>query len=161
MEERDGNRQVLQYYVAKQDTLLTRISGACNVNVNTLHLGMLVEALENMKDGMLRIRVIDTVAASEMWRGTEWRCHRYDLVPVSRKIWQCLLAVESLQRRVELARDEILCEQLRNFPTNGKVWYCPDPLDKRVRELALVRYIGPVVQLGSGHYFGLELLVNR
>jgi len=162
MEDRDNNRerQVLQYYVAKQDTVLTRISGVCNVNVNTLRLGMLVEALEDLKDSMLRIRVIDTVGGSKMWCGTEWRCHKYDLMPISQKIWQCLLAVQSPQERVELAKDEILCERLKSISVNDKVWHCPDPLNKRVREIAFVRYIGPVTPLGLGHYFGLELLVN-
>lgn len=159
MEDRDSNRerQVLQHYVAKQDTVLTRISGACNVNVNTLCLGMLVESLEELKESMLRIRVVD---GSKMWCGTEWRCHRYDLLPVSQKVWQCLLAVQSLQERVELAKDEGLCERLRNVSINDKVWYCTDPLNKRVREVAFVRYIGSVTQLGLGYYFGLELLVN-
>ncbi|EZA58756.1 Ubiquitin carboxyl-terminal hydrolase CYLD [Ooceraea biroi] len=162
MEDRDSNqeRQVLQYYVAKQDTVLTRITGASNTNVNTLHLGMLVEALEDIKDGMLKIRVIDPVGGAK-WCGTEWRCHRYDLVPVSQKIWQCLLAVQSPQERVELAKDEVLCERLRNISMNDKVWCCSDPLNKRVREIAFVRYIGPVTQLGLGHYFGLELLENQ
>lgn len=157
-----GNRErrVLQYYVAKQDTVLSRIFGACDVNVNKLRLGMLVEALEDLKDSVLRIRVTDTGAGSKTWCGTEWRCHKYDLIPVSCRIWQYLLAVQSPQERVRLASDETLCEQIRCISVNNTVWYCCDSNRHANSELALVRYIGPVPQIGLGYYFGLELLVN-
>lgn len=154
----DGGKERRQYYIAKQDTVLLRLLGTCDVNVNQLRLGTLVEALEDLKDNSLKIRVIDT-AGSKTWCGTEWRCHKYDLILVSHKIWQYLLAVQSPQERVHLASNEALCEQIRSISVKDKVWYCCDP-NKHSKELAFVRYIGPVTELGLGHYFGLELLVN-
>lgn len=151
-------RRLLQYYVAKQDTVLSRLFGACDVNVNKLRLGMLVEALEDLKDGLLKIRVTET-AGSQTWCGTEWRCHKYDLILVSHKIWQYLLAVQSPQERVQLASNEALCEQIRAISVKDKVWYYRDP-NKHSKELVFVRYIGSVPELGPGNYFGLELLVN-
>ncbi|XP_028046618.1 ubiquitin carboxyl-terminal hydrolase CYLD isoform X2 [Monomorium pharaonis] len=41
------------------------------------------------------------------------------------------------------------------------IWYCSDPANRRAKELAFVRYIGPVPQLGLGHYFGLELVESQ
>lgn len=161
MEDSSKERRVLQHYVAKQDTVLIRIFGACDVNVNKLRLGMLVEALEDLKESVLRVRVTDTVGGSKTWCGTEWRCHKYDLIPVSQKVWQYLLAVQSPQERIRLANDSALCEQMRNVSVNDVVWYCSDPANRRAKELAFVRYIGPVLQLGSGHYFGLELVGNQ
>ncbi|XP_025153799.1 ubiquitin carboxyl-terminal hydrolase CYLD isoform X2 [Harpegnathos saltator] len=120
---------------------------------------MLVEALEDLKDSSLKIRVID-IAGSKTWCGTEWRCHKYDLIPVSHKIWQYLLAVQSPQERVQLASDETLCEQIRSISVKDKVWYCCDP-NKHSKEVAFVKYIGPVPELGLGHYFGLELLESQ
>ncbi|XP_071572390.1 ubiquitin carboxyl-terminal hydrolase CYLD isoform X2 [Temnothorax nylanderi] len=146
MEDSSKERRVLQHYVAKQDTL---------------RLGMLVEALEDLKESVLRVRVTDTVGGSKTWCGTEWRCHKYDLIPVSPKVWQYLLAVQSPQERVRLANDEALCEQMRNVSVNDVVWHCSDPANRRARELAFVRYIGPVPQLGLGHYFGLELVESQ
>ena len=160
MEDNSKERRVLQHYVAKQDTVLIRIFGACDVNVNKLRLGMLVEALEDLRESVLRIRVTDTVGGSKTWCGTEWRCHKYDLIPVSPKIWQYLFAVQSPQERIRLANDEVLCEQIKTISLNDVAWYCSDPANRRARELAFVRYIGPVPQLGLGHYFGLELVVN-
>lgn len=151
-------RRFPQYYVAKQDTVLSRIFGTCDVNVNQLRLGMLVEALEDLRDSLLKIRVTDT-SGSKTWCGTEWRCHKYDLIPVSFKIWQYLLAVQSPQERVQLASNEVLCEQIRSISVKDKVWYYYNP-NKPNKELAFVRYTGPVPELGAGHYFGLELLVN-
>ncbi|XP_077277307.1 ubiquitin carboxyl-terminal hydrolase CYLD isoform X2 [Temnothorax americanus] len=146
MEDSSKERRVLQHYVAKQDTL---------------RLGMLVEALEDLKESVLRVRVTDTVGGSKTWRGTEWRCHKYDLIPVSPKVWQYLLAVQSPQERVRLANDEALCERMRNVSVNDVVWHCSDPANRRARELAFVRYIGPVPKLGLGHYFGLELVESQ
>ncbi|XP_011867998.1 PREDICTED: ubiquitin carboxyl-terminal hydrolase CYLD isoform X1 [Vollenhovia emeryi] len=162
MEDSSKERRVLQHYVAKQDTVLIRIKGACDVNVNQLRLGMLVEALEDLKTSVLRVRVTDTVDGSKSWCGTEWRCHTYDLIPVSPQVWQCLLAVQSPQERVRLANDGPLCEQLRNVSVNDAIWYCADPANRpRARDLAFVRYVGHVPQLGLGHYFGLELVGSQ
>ncbi|XP_020282913.1 ubiquitin carboxyl-terminal hydrolase CYLD isoform X2 [Pseudomyrmex gracilis] len=160
MEDNNKERRALQYYVAKQDTVLVRLFGTCDVNVNDLRLGMLVEALDDSKDSVLRVRVTD-IGGSKSWYGTEWRCHKYDLIQVSQKIWHYLLAVQSPQERVRLANDKSLCERLRNISVNDKVWYCPDSSNKRARELAVVRYIGLVPQLGLGHYIGLELLESQ
>ncbi|KAL0104750.1 hypothetical protein PUN28_016403 [Cardiocondyla obscurior] len=119
---------------------------------------MLVEALEDLKESVLRVRVTDTVGGCKTWCGTEWRCHKYDLIPVSQKVWQYLLAVQSPQERIRLVNDVTLYEQIQNISVNDLVWYHSGPANKRIKELAFVRYIGPVQQLGPGHYFGLELL---
>ncbi|CAL1679252.1 unnamed protein product [Lasius platythorax] len=163
MEDRDGSKEhrVLQHYIAKQDTVLIRIYGACVVNVNELRVGMLVEALEDLKESVLKVRVIDTIGGSKIWCGTEWRCHKYDLIPVSPKIWQYLLTVQSPQERIRIANDEALCERIRNISVNDRVLYCSDSSNRRAKEIALVRYIGSVKQLGLGHYFGLELLESQ
>ncbi|XP_029178751.1 ubiquitin carboxyl-terminal hydrolase CYLD isoform X1 [Nylanderia fulva] len=161
MEDRDPNKEYLQHYIAKQDTVLIRLYGACPVNVNELRVGMLVEALEDLKESRLKVRVIDPIDGSKIWCGTEWRCHKYDLIPVSHKIWQYLLTVQSPQERIRIANDEALCERIRSISVNDRVWYCSDSSNRRAKELALVRYIGPVKQLGLGHYFGLELLESQ
>ncbi|KAM0733366.1 Ubiquitin carboxyl-terminal hydrolase CYLD [Formica fusca] len=162
MEDRDSKEhRVLQHYIAKQDTVLIRLFGACIVNVNELRVGMLVEALEDLKESVLKVRVIDTIGGSKIWCGTEWRCHKYDLIPVSQKIWQYLLTVQSPQERIRIANDEALCERIRNISVHDTVCYCSDSSNRRAKEIALVRYIGPVKQLGLGHYFGLELLESQ
>ncbi|KAG7207483.1 hypothetical protein KM043_009115 [Ampulex compressa] len=158
---KEGNeeRPVLQHYVAKQNAILICLSGKCQVNINTLCLGMLIEALGNLKDGTLRVRVKD-IAGSEIWQGTEWRCHRFDLIAVSPEVWRFLLAVSIPQERVRLASDKQLCEDVKNLSVNDTVWYCPDH-SRHTKELAIVKYIGPVSQLGQGYYFGLDLLENQ
>ncbi|XP_026668806.1 ubiquitin carboxyl-terminal hydrolase CYLD isoform X2 [Ceratina calcarata] len=159
MEKRNSNkddRQVIQYFVAKQDTILSRISGECEKNVNTLHLGMLVEAIEDLGGSALRVRVVDT-AGSEIWRGTEWRCHRFDLIPVTSEVWKFLPAVSIPQERVRLATYKHLSEELMKLQINDTVWYCSD--SKKCNNcLAAIKYIGPVPQLGQGYYFGIDLL---
>lgn len=153
------DRQVFQYFVAKQNTILMRISGECDKNVNTLRLGMLVEAIEDLGDSALKVRVIDTTG-SEIWRDTEWRCHRFDLISVSSEVWKFLPAVSVPQERVRLANYKHLCEELMSLAINDTVWYCADPLGC-TKFLAIIKYIGPVPQLGQGYYFGLDLLENQ
>ncbi|XP_076168390.1 ubiquitin carboxyl-terminal hydrolase CYLD isoform X1 [Ptiloglossa arizonensis] len=163
MEKRNAgskeDRQLLLYYVAKQNTILTRISGECDKNVNTLRLGMLVEALEDLGDSALRVRVNDTTG-SEVWRGTEWRCHRFDLIPVSSDVWKFLPAVSVPQERVRLANHKLLCKELISLKIDHTVWYCPDPQGYS-KYLAIIKYIGPVPQLSQGYYFGLDLLEGQ
>ena len=153
------DRQVPQYYVAKQNTILMRISGECEQNISTLRLGMLVEAVEELVDSALRIRVIDTTG-SEIWHGTEWRCHRLDLISVSSEVWKFLPAVSVPQERVRLANHKHLCEELMNLVINDTIWYCPNP-QGCTKYLAIIKYIGPVSELGQGYYFGIDLLEGQ
>lgn len=161
MEKRNSNnkedRQISQYFVAKQNTILMRMSSECDKNVNTLRLGMLVEAVEDLGDSALKVRVIDTTG-SEIWRGTEWRCHKFDLISVTPEVWKFLPAVSVPQERVRLANYKHLCEELMSLEINDTVWYCADP-SGCTKFLAIIKYIGPVPQLGQGYYFGLDLLV--
>ncbi|XP_076671657.1 ubiquitin carboxyl-terminal hydrolase CYLD isoform X1 [Andrena cerasifolii] len=163
MEKRNASgkedRQVLQHFVAKGNTILMRISGECDKNVNTLRLGMLVEAVEDLGDSALRVRVVDTTG-SEIWHGTEWRCHRFDLIPVTLDVWKFLPAVSVPQERVRLANHKVLCKELTSLGTNDNVWYCPDP-QGYTKYLAVIKYIGPVPQIGQGYYFGLDLLEGQ
>lgn len=161
MEKRNSSnkedRQASQYFVAKQNTILKRMSSECDKSVNTLRLGMLVEAVEDLGDSALKVRVIDTTG-SEIWRGTEWQCHKFDLIPVTPEVWKFLPAISVPQERVRLANYKHLCEELLSLGVNDTVWYCVDPLGC-TKYLAIIKYIGPVPQLGQGYYFGLDLLV--
>ncbi|XP_043507747.1 ubiquitin carboxyl-terminal hydrolase CYLD [Frieseomelitta varia] len=160
MEKRNSSnkedRQASQYFVAKQNTILKRMSSECDKSVNTLRLGMLVEAVEDLGDSALKVRVIDTTG-SEIWRGTEWQCHKFDLIPVTSEVWKFLPAISVPQERVRLANYKHLCEELLSLGVNDTVWYCVDSLGC-TKYLAIIKYIGPVPQLGQGYYFGLDLL---
>ncbi|XP_015175056.1 PREDICTED: ubiquitin carboxyl-terminal hydrolase CYLD [Polistes dominula] len=152
-----------QYYVAKNNSTLTRVramsghvSEHCDVNVSTLRLGMLVKCLEDLKDGALRISIID-VSGSNIWFDTEWRCLKTDLIPIPQEIWEFLIAVSVPQERVRLASNILLCGVLENLCINDKVWYHPNYKLRDRKELAIIKYIGPVSQLGQGIYFGLDI----
>ncbi|XP_066594220.1 ubiquitin carboxyl-terminal hydrolase CYLD [Prorops nasuta] len=144
-----------QFYIAKRKTILTKLSGSCSVNVNTLQLGTVVEALEEEKDSFIRVRVRDV--ESDLWSNSEWRCHRYDLLPIPSKLWEFLPAITIPQERVALMANKALCEELKCISLNDRVWYQPDT-NSCVKHLAIVKYIGPVSELSTGFYFGLDLL---
>ncbi|KAF7388073.1 hypothetical protein HZH66_010840 [Vespula vulgaris] len=150
------NHKVLRYYVAKKNSTLTCMSRHCDVNVSTLRLGMLVKCLEDLMDGTLLISVTD-VSGSKIWHTTEWCCQKTDLILVSQEIWRFLLAVSVPQERVYLANNKSLCGKLENLCVNDKVWYHPNHKVNDRKELAIIKYIGPVSQLGQGLYFGLDI----
>ncbi|XP_046737683.1 ubiquitin carboxyl-terminal hydrolase CYLD [Diprion similis] len=159
--DKNAERSNVIHYVAKKNTLLNRISGSCDVNISKLRAGMLVEAVEVLRDGGLRIRVTDP-AGADVWKNTEWLCHRYDLVPVSSIMWQYLAAVSSPQERVKLATDKQLCKELNDIKLKSKVLLQNDPAPTSGEQIsAVIQYIGPVPELGYGLYFGLEILGNR
>ncbi|KAF7390148.1 hypothetical protein HZH68_012005 [Vespula germanica] len=153
------NHKVLRYYVAKKNSTLTCMSRHCDVNVSTLRLGMLVKCLEDLMDGTLLISVTD-VSGSKIWHTTEWCCQKTDLILVSQEIWRFLLAVSVPQERVYLANNKSLCGKLENLCVNDKVWYHPNHKVNDRKELAIIKYIGPVSQLGQGLYFGLDIPVH-
>lgn len=152
------NHKVLRYYVAKKNSTVTCMSRHSDVNVSTLRLGMLVKCLEDLMDGTLLISVTD-VSESKVWFNTEWCCQKTDLIHVSQEIWRFLLAVSVPQERVRLANNKSLCGILENLSVNDKVWYHPNHKVNDHKELAIIKYIGPVPELGQGFYFGLEIPV--
>lgn len=144
------------FYVARQNTFLSRLSGVCDTNVSMLRLGMLVEANEVLPNGGLTIRVNDT-NNEKVWQKTEWRCHKIDLIHVPPIVWHFLAAVQSPQERVRLASNANLCQDVQNLRIGDRIWYRSQP--NAQRSLAIINYIGPVLELGQGFHFGLELLV--
>lgn len=154
--ERDPST-LMCHYIAKKNTVLSRISGACEANVTELPLGMLVEVREEQADGGLRIRVNGT-NNEKIWHKTEWRCHKIDLIKVPTLVWQFLAAIPVLQERVEIASNERLCQEAAKFKNDINVWY--RSFRNAEQTLAVIRYIGPAPDLGPGFHFGLELLVR-
>lgn len=147
------------YYVAKNNTVMNRISGECSTNVKTLMLGMLVQANEVQSDGTLRIRIFDSKNNDSDWNKTEWRCNMFHLICVPSMIWHYLIAVPVPQDRVKLASDSVFCEDANNLKIGNKVWY--QPLNSSIKYKAVIKKIELVEEFGPGFYFGLELLVNN
>ena len=147
-----------QHYVAKKNTVLNRISGKCEVNVNPLKLGTLVEAVGKESDDGVRIKIKDP--PERRWLNTEWKCHSYDLIPVTKKLWHYLAAVTGPDERVKIANSKQLCKDIENIRENNRVWYSPPNGSSSVNKcLATVTFIGPVPEIGDGIYFGLDLQV--
>lgn len=145
------------YYIAKNNTVVSRISGVCQSNIFTLKIGALVEAKETLADGSLKIKVHDS-SKDSYWEKTEWRCQRIDVIPVPEIVWHFLAAVQVPQERVRLAIDFDFCEDASKLKEKSNVWYRPDN-NTPVKYRAVITYIGQVHELGQGFRFGLELLV--
>lgn len=152
----------ITYYIVARDTILSRFTGPCNVNIGRVIPGMLVKAVGNVNEDALRVQVY-CKNKGDIWYQTEWKCHRIDLLSVSGWIWHLLCAVSSLEDRLRLAKNKQFCKDVENIKPNTKVWFCPDSdvsSSNFSTYLANVTYIGAVRELGDGYYFGLDLLVT-
>ena len=166
MEENWRTKMIVEnlrhYYVTKKCTTLNRISGKCAVNSNCLKLGELVEGVQKEVDGIVQIRIKDPPEGS-VWYNTEWICPTYELIPVSKKLWNFLAAVEFPEERVKIASNKQLCKDIEDIRVNDKVLYLPNSSahdgSASVKCLATVSFIGLMPELGDGIYFGLVLKV--
>lgn len=143
-----------RYYIAVKDTILTRLAGECDSNIGKIEKGMLLELIGLGKDDSLRLRVHHR--GKPLWNSTEWKGHLIDIIPISHLIWQLLLSVPSLQERCRLVKNKQLIKDVEELNCNSKIWYCEESLETFQ---ATVKYIGPVPELGEGHYFGLDIPV--
>lgn len=150
----------VQYYVVKNESILSRLKGVCDANIGKIIPGMLVKAIGAENNEALRVQ-LHSKTENEIWYKTEWKCHPIDLIPVSQLIWGFLCSIPSLPERVRLASNKELCKNVEEIKCSiSKVWYCPDSNGDPVTYLAIVEYIGPVHELGDGYYFGLDILVK-
>jgi hypothetical protein len=71
-----------------------------------------------------------------------------------------LIAVFEPSHRVALVQNGQIFRELAAIEVGEKVMLLPETQDSRWEpELAVVRYKGPVPEMGPGTYYGLEILV--
>ncbi|KAK7790148.1 hypothetical protein R5R35_009357 [Gryllus longicercus] len=94
---------------------------------------------------------------------TLWVGEIAKMVPIVRELVAPFQAVSSPLQRVQISENVALCNQLACIEVGVIVNLTPDLFsggELFEPEMSLVRYKGPVPELGVGHYFGLELLVS-
>ncbi|XP_046999361.1 uncharacterized protein LOC124615480 isoform X2 [Schistocerca americana] len=91
-----------------------------------------------------------------------WSSEKSNFIPLLDVLWQAFCGVPSPLDRVRIADNSRLCHELARvdvgmvvnlLPTHENSTDFPVP--------SIVRYKGPVPEMGSGYYFGLEILGNN
>jgi len=107
-----------------------------------------------------------------------YMCKKSALLDVPSKIWPFLKAIHDPFDRISVAKDKPYIDYILKFAVNSFITingqyfnvsamnqslsFLPErePKDKFNCDYdCIIRYIGPIDELGPGHYFGLELLV--
>jgi hypothetical protein len=152
--------------VAKDNIVAERLDFDINKNLKStevdrlIRLGSLVEVISKKHGGeRVAVRLIDEKCSGE---GSEdvWVCSKFHLLPVDPAMLSSLIAVCEPSLRVALVQNEHIFRELAAIEVGKKVMLLSETQDSRWEpELAVVRYKGPVPEMGRGTYYGLEILV--
>jgi hypothetical protein len=149
--------------VAKENIVAEKHNLDINVNLKStkvIRLGSLVKVISPQYDGdRVAVRLIDE---RDLVEGSEdvWVCSKIHLLPVDPAMLSSLTAVFEPSHRVALVQKGHIFRELAVIEVGEKVMLLPKTQDSRLKaELAVVRYKGPVPEMGPGTYYGLEILV--
>ncbi|XP_021927709.1 CAP-Gly domain-containing linker protein 2-like isoform X2 [Zootermopsis nevadensis] len=153
--------------VAKDNIVAERLDFDINKNVKNkevdrvIRLGSLVEVISK-KHGSekVAVRLIDERSLDE---GSEdvWLCSKFHLLPVDPVMLTSIIAVFEPSLRITLLQNEHIFRELAAIEVGRKVMLLSETQDSSWEpELAVVRYKGPVPEMGHGTYYGLEILVH-
>jgi hypothetical protein len=151
------------FCVAKENIVAERQDHDINVNLKStrvIRLGSLVKVISTKYDGdRVAVRLFDE---RDLVEGSEdvWVCSKFHLLPVDPVMLSSLTAVFEPSNRVALVQKGQIFRELAVVEVGEKVMLLPETQDSRLEaEMAVVRYKGPVPEMGPGTYYGLEILV--
>lgn len=162
--------------VVEKTTLATCIMESAEKHQLELTRGVMVEIMKDT-NGHSTIKVHDYYQKHFAYEHNLYFCKSSALFPVAVEIWPFLIAISDPLERTFLARDLdhvhfVLSLEVDDFVTvNGKLFdvspmnqslmFLPErePKNKTLDYECVVKYIGPVDEVGPGYIFGLELLV--
>lgn len=151
------------FCVAKENIVAERQDHDINVNLKStrvIRLGSFVKVISTKYDGD-RV-VVQLFDERDLVEGSEdlWVCSKFHLLPVDPVMLSSLTAVFEPSNRVALVQKGHIFRELAVVDVGEKVMLLPETQDSRLEaEMAVVRYKGPVPEMGPGTYYGLEILV--
>lgn len=155
----------LKCYVVRKNHMATKVNR--REHHQNLRLGTLVSVEHAIKDELVAVRIDNSERLYGPFEEHLWECPMDNIVPFERSLKPFILAISSPSERVEIVLDEDLCQKLFAIDVGSLVYLLPKKVSSGfnkhgsppVKE-AVVKYKGPVHQMGIGIYFGLELLVR-
>lgn len=139
--------------------------------------GMMVE-VHKASDRYCTIRIHDYYQKNLAFENNLYLCKASALFEVAIEVWPYVIAISDPLMRINFARDRYFIEYALsldvdsfvtvngNFfmtsPINQSLMFLPErePQNRILDYECIIRYIGPVDEIGPGCVFGLELLVN-
>lgn len=167
-----------QFYAVVVEKVLAMHVGEEDSHQVELHRGMTVE-IEDSREKYTTIRIKDYYQQTFAYENNVYLCKTSALFSVPVDFWPFLIAINDPMERVNIAKDKNFIHYLLRLQTEGYVTvrgeyfnllppnqtlsFLPErePKDRSLDYDCIVKYIGPVEEIGSpGCLFGLQLLVN-
>lgn len=151
-------------YVVKKNYMASKVNR--REHHQNLRLGTLVYVEYAIRDELVAVRIDNSERLYGPFEDHLWECPMSHIVPFNNSLKPYILAISSPTERVELVQDEDLCQKLIAIDVGNLVHLLPKKSPtgischgSQVYKEAVVKYRGPVHQMGFGTYFGLEILV--
>lgn len=144
-----------------------------------VHKGTMIEIRSlNVNQTYCEVRIHDYHQRNLAFEHNLYMIKQNALIHVSEMMWPLLAAISDPIERANIAKDSAFCDYIstlreNSFVTiNGQYFskclireslqFLPErePKDRSLDYNCIIRYIGPVEEIGPGYFFGLELLVN-
>lgn len=155
----------LKCFVVKKNYMASKVNR--REHHQTLRLGTLVYIEYVIKDELVAVRMDNSERLHGSFEEHLWECPLANIVPFNKSLKPFILAISSPTERVEVVQNEDLCQKLIAINVGSLVYLLPKKSPLGANDLgtqhfkeALVKYRGPVHQMGFGTYFGLEILVQ-
>lgn len=164
------------YAVVMEKVLASCVGEFDNAHIE-LRRGMMVEC-KRTSDRYSNILIRDYYQKNHAFENNLYLCKTSALYQVQSSMWPFLVAINDPLERAALAKDRPFIEYILGLDIDGFVTVNGQffqyaaasqslmPLSEKERHATMaldyhciVKYIGPVVDIGPGHYFGLQLVV--
>lgn len=146
------------YFVVSENVVASKLNDNALDVKETLMLGTLVHVANSLDKLHVGVKVVNYEACYDINEESVWICSLDKLLPVDKILWPLISAIASRTERVNILKDRDLCQELASIEKGNLVNYYP--IDGNgIPETAVVKYKGPIMKMGRGIYFGIELLV--
>jgi hypothetical protein len=143
-----------------------------------VHRGTLVEIKGSTMGTYVQVMIIDYYHKNLAYENNLYMLKYNTLLEVSNYVWPYLVAISDPHERANVAKDKEFIEYFQTlrehsfvainghyfsmYPMKQTLNFIPErePKHRALDFDCIIRYMGPVGEIGPGFYIGLELLVN-
>lgn len=149
------SRKEFKYGISRNSILVHGLTNSHNSDERTALLGSVVKIEGTIGNGNIIISFLE--ATSLTFEDSKYYGKQSDFIAVSEFLWPHLIAIPSPIDRISVATNSELCDHLLKISVNSKI----QVLYNKNSYPAIVKYVGPVVAMGTGFFFGLQLMVGQ
>lgn len=130
-------------------------------NTIEIEAGMTLKIVERISGRYAAIQILDYYNPDHKAHESHlFQCLQTQLQPIPDDLWMYVVAILDPQERLNFAKHPKRMLQAKQLDVSKIVKVSGRPFRKTGEFFdCIIRYIGPVREIGPGHYIGLELLV--